>query len=201
MFQRIQEYELIEMGPRWYRPRAYGDPQPDGTWDGWLVFFPIGGGSPVAPDRETMQSTFEALSLWASRLTRVYLEGALARAMRIARQPLFIPQLATAEYEALEDAERLEAAAEIEHITARADEAAAAEARADAERIRRERIARESALAATEEAAANLEAEVHENAARSARAVAADAGHRRRNAEAEATRAARPKRRSAKTRT
>jgi hypothetical protein len=201
MFQRIQEYQPIAMGPQWYRPRAYGDEQPDGTWDGWLVFFPIGGGLPIAPDRETTQSRFELLAAWASRLTPVYLEGALARAMRIARQPSFMPQLATAEEEALEDAERLEAVAELEHISARADEAAAAEARVDAELIRRERIARESALAATEEAAARLEAEVHENAARTARAVAADAGSRRRSAEAKATRAARPKRRNPKTRT
>src|SRR5262245_44366053 len=42
MFHRIQQYELIHRGGRWYRPWAYGDRQLDGIWDGWLVFFPIG---------------------------------------------------------------------------------------------------------------------------------------------------------------
>jgi len=198
MFNRIYQYELIGVDGRSYRPRAYGDPQPNGTWDGWLVFFPLDGGSAIAPDRETSQSNYDALLAWAAGLTRVYLEGALARALRLARQPSFIPQLATAEYEALEDAERLTAAAELERIAARADESAADAARADAERIRRERLAQESALAATEEAAANLDAEVHERAAREARAVAADAARRSRTAEAQAIRAARPKRSSAK---
>ena len=197
MFTRISEYDLMGAEGRWYRPRAYGDPQPDGTWDGWLVFFPLGGGSPIASDRETIQSTFDALAVWASHLTRVYLEGAFARALRLARQPSFVSQLATAEYEALEDADRLATAADLERIAARADQAASVSARAEAERIRRERLATESALAATEEAVANVDAEVHEEAARKARAVAADAGRRSRKAGA-AARAARPKRRSAK---
>jgi hypothetical protein len=187
MFHRIQQYELIDMGGRWYRPRAYGDPQPDGTWDGWIVFFPLGGGSAIAPSGpETTQSTLEALAVWAAGLTPVYLDGALAGALRLARQPPLIAQLADAEYEALGDAERLEIAAEVERTAADLDEAAASAARADAERIRRERLATERALAATEEAAAKMEADVHEQAARDARTAAADAARRRRSAQAEA---------------
>ena len=41
MFHRVQQYELIAMDGRWFRPRVYGDRQPDGSWDGWLVFFPL----------------------------------------------------------------------------------------------------------------------------------------------------------------
>lgn len=185
MFQRICQYQLMEIEGRWYRPRAYATAQPDGMFGGWLVFFPVAGGIAISSGRETTQSTFEALVVWATGLTNVYLEGAAARALRIAQQPPVLAQLAAAEYEALEDAERFEAAARIEQVAAHVDEAAAARARAEAERIR-ERLATESALAATEDAAATLEAEAYEEAAREARAVASDAARRSsRKAEAE----------------
>lgn len=188
MFQQIRQYGLIDVSGQWYRPRAYGDPQPDGTWDGWLVFFPVGGGSAIASDRETTQATLQALTIWAAGLTGVYIEGALARALELALKPGVIAQLEDAEYEALEDAERLETAAEVARVTATVDEMAAAEARADAERLGRDRLATESAMAATEEGAATKAAEVHEEAAREARAVAADAARRSRHAQADATR-------------
>lgn len=187
MFHRIQHYELIDSVGRWYRPRAYGDQQPDGTWNGWIVFFPlVGGGRAIASGRETTQPTLAALETWAAGLTPVYLEGALDRALRLAEQPPLLAGLADAEYEALDDAERLETAAEVARATADVDEAAASLARSDAERLRRERLATEGALAATEEAAAILEAKVHEQAARDARADAADAAARRRSAQAAA---------------
>ena len=195
MFHRIQQYGLIEAGGLAYRPRAYGDPQPDGTWDGWLVFFPLGGGTAVAPPGpETSQSTLAALTIWASGLTPVYLDGALARALGRVTQPSLIGELTAAEYEALEDAELLETAAAVERMSADLDQAAAESARSDAERIRQKRIATEGVLAATEEAAATIEATVHEEAARDARTVAVDAARRRRSARTKAT----PKRRSGK---
>jgi hypothetical protein len=199
MFHRIQQYELIYSGGRWYRPRAYGDWQPDGTWDGWLIFFPIDGSSAIAPPGpETTQSTWAVLVVWAADLTRFYLEDALARALRLAKQPLLIDQLEDAEYEALEDAERLERSAEVERTAADLDEAAASGARADAKRIRRQRLDTERALAATEKAAAKREAKVLAQAAREARAVAADAGRRRRPAHAKATPRTHTKRRGDK---
>jgi hypothetical protein len=185
MFQRIAQYQLMEMEGRWYRPRAYGTRQPDEMWGGWLLFFPLTGGTAISSGRETTQSTVDALMVWASGLTEVYLEGALARALRIAQQPPLLARLAAAEYEALEDAERFEAAASIEQVAACVDEAAAATARGEAEWIRQQRLATEGALAATEEAAARLEAEAHEEAAQEARAVASDAARRRRRAEPE----------------
>lgn len=195
MFRRIRHYDLIDVSDRWYRPRAYGDPQVDGTWDGWLVFFPVGGGTAIASDRETTQTSLEALTIWAAGLTPVYLEGALARALRLAQQPRVIARLDAAEYEALEDAERLETAAEIERAAADVDERAAAQARADAEQLRRERLATERALAATEEAEAIKAAEIHEKAARRARAIADDAAQQSRPAQGDTPRAPRPKKR------
>ncbi len=171
-----------------YRPRVYGEPQPDGSWGGWIVFFPLDGSPAVATDAETTQSTIESLGVWAAGLTPVYLEGALVRALQLAAEPLVLASLDEAEYAALEDAERLEMAADIERATANIDEAAAAAARADAERIREERLVTESALAAADEAAATIEADLHERAAAQARASAADAARRSRAAETEATR-------------
>jgi hypothetical protein len=187
MFHRLQEYGLIESGGRSYRPRAYGDPQPDGTWDGWLVFFPFGGGVAIAPPGpETTQSTAAAVTSWASALSPVYLEGALDRALRVALEPPVIARLTAAEYAALADAERLEDAAEVERNAAELDEVAAGEARIEAEEIRQERLAAEAALAAAERDAAEVDAVMHEQAARDARAIAGDAEDRRRSAEAEA---------------
>jgi hypothetical protein len=199
MFVRIQQYELLEVGRRWYRPRAYGDPQLDGTWDGWLVFFPLAGGAAIAPPGpETTQATIAALAVWAAGLTPVYLEGALSRALRLEHQAPLVERLSDAEYEALDDAERLETAAEVERTAADLDDAAAIAARADADRIRRERLAAEGALAATQEAAARVEANMHEQAARDARAIAGDAKRRQRSARAQATSRKQTTRRGAK---
>jgi len=199
MFQRIQEYPLIQADGRWYRPRAYGDPRPDGRWQGWLIFFPLTGSGAIAPPHpETTQTTWAALSTWAEGLTLVYVEGALERALTIAQQPPGLTsRLAAAEYEALEDAERLETAAEIQRAAADLDEDAADTARDEADRIRRERLATESAMAATEEAAAKVEAAIHEEAAREAREAAAEAAQRRRSADSMATESAAKKTRRA----
>jgi hypothetical protein len=180
MFQRIQQYPLLSMHGRVYRPRAYAAPEPDGTWGGWLVFFPLGAGLAISSGRETTQSSFDALVTWATGLTDVYLVGAIQRAEQIAQEPPILATLAREEYEALQDAEQLEIAAEVERRSADIDAAAAASAREAASDIRRERLATEEVVAATEEAAANLEAEGHEEAAKWARSVATDAGRRRR---------------------
>ena len=187
MFHRIQQYPLVDYGGRPYRPRVYGEPQPDGSWGGWIVFFPLDGSPAVATDAETTQNTFESLGVWAAGLTSVYLEGALGRALQLAAEPLVLTSLNEAEYAALEDAERLQTAADIERAAANIDEAAAAAARADAERIREERLPTESALAAADEAAATIEADLHERAAGHARAIAADAARRSRKAQTKAT--------------
>jgi len=188
VFHRIQQYPLFHFSGRTYRPRVYGEPQPDGSWGGWIVFFPLDGSPAVATDRETTQRTIESLGVWGAGLTSVYLEGALVRALELAAEPLVLANLSAAEYAALEDADRLQTAADIERASATIDEAAAAAARADAERIREQRLVTESVLAATDEAAATIEADEHERAAAQARAIAADAARRSREAYTEATR-------------
>jgi hypothetical protein len=185
MFQRIQQYGLLEASGQWYRPRAYGEPHADGVWRGWLIFFPLLGGGAIAPPHpETSQGTWTALGTWAAGLTPVYLQGALERALTVAEEPpALISQLATAEYDALEDAERLETAAELQRGVADLEEAAADAARREAEDLRRERLTSEGALAAADEAAAKVEAAIHEEAARDARKAAGEAAQRRRSAQ------------------
>jgi hypothetical protein len=137
MFQRISQYPLIEAAGTWYRPRGYGNPLPDGVWEGWLVFFPVAGGAAIAPSHpETTQSTLAALEFWASSLTPVYLEGALARALVVAQHSSVSARLSDAEYLALDEAERLETAASVERTSAALDELAAEDAREAAEEIR-----------------------------------------------------------------
>jgi hypothetical protein len=116
---------------------------------------------------------------WATKVSHVYLEGALARALRIAQQAPIVAELTAAEYEALEEAERLETTSTLERMNAHTDEEAAAAARDDAREIRRERIATEQAMAAMEEQAATVEAAAHERAAERSREIAADARSRR----------------------
>ena len=188
MFQRVRQYPLISAGGRIYRPRVYGEPQLDGLWGGWIVFFPLDRSPAIATDRETTQTTFDGLGVWAAGLTPADLEAALVRALQLAAASAVLEHLSETEYAALEDAEQLEAAAEVKRATADIEEAAAEEARADAERIRRGRLVAESEIAAAEETTATLEADLNEGAVRTARAVAADAARRSRRTKAEATR-------------
>ncbi len=51
-------------------------------WEGWLEFIPTDGGAPVVGSVESRQPEREHLVYWATGLTPVFLEGALARALR-----------------------------------------------------------------------------------------------------------------------
>jgi len=66
-----------------YRARACGSIAGDGTrrWQGWIEFVPVEGGPTIRTERETTQRNRADTAMWASRLTRVYLDGALRRAL------------------------------------------------------------------------------------------------------------------------
>jgi hypothetical protein len=203
MFYFVRQYGfVVDVFGKPYRPRAYGQERPDGTWAGWLVFFPMDSSPVVAADQETTQSTFGALSYWASGISTPYLEGALDRALRLRPGPQLateLEQLERIEQEALDQAETLEIAA----AAARRASAAAAERRADivdeleeeaveeafydasaasarVEALLVEEAVREykSIAAASEKAHAEAAASSHDQAARHARAEAAAAGRR-----------------------
>jgi hypothetical protein len=64
-----------------YRAHVSGAETPLGQWEAWIEFIPIAGGPPLASPRETTQPNRSAAVYWATGLTPVYLEGALARAL------------------------------------------------------------------------------------------------------------------------
>jgi hypothetical protein len=63
-----------------YEARVYGLARSDGTWQGWLEFFPMDGGPVLRTGQETSQANRDAVEYWAGGLEPVYLDGALARA-------------------------------------------------------------------------------------------------------------------------
>jgi hypothetical protein len=63
-----------------YRAQATGAAMPDGRWEGWIEFIPIGGGTPLRTPRETTQPNRRDAIYWATGITGIYLEGALKRA-------------------------------------------------------------------------------------------------------------------------
>ena len=65
-----------------YTARACGSEMPDGRWQGWIEFLPLGDGDPVRSSRETTQPNRRDTEYWASGLTYVYLEGSLRRALK-----------------------------------------------------------------------------------------------------------------------
>lgn len=71
-----------------YTARACGSPMPDGRWQGWIEFLPLGSGDPVRSSRETTQPNRRDTEYWASGLTYVYLEGALHRALKPLARPV-----------------------------------------------------------------------------------------------------------------
>jgi hypothetical protein len=70
--------------------QAWGIEREDGRWEGRLVFVPEDGGPVLCTERETTQSTLDALRYWASGLEPVYLEGAFDRAAPV-RSLAFTP--------------------------------------------------------------------------------------------------------------
>ena len=75
-----------------YTARACGREKADGRWEGWLEFYAVDGADTLRSARETTQPNRTDTAYWATGLTPVYLEGALARALRPA-----IPSQAQAE--------------------------------------------------------------------------------------------------------
>jgi hypothetical protein len=64
-----------------YTATACGRERSDRTWEGWLEFAPDDTSPVLRTRRETTQPNLTDLQYWATGLTPVYLEGALARAL------------------------------------------------------------------------------------------------------------------------
>jgi hypothetical protein len=65
-----------------FHARAMAREGEDGTWEGWLEFVPADAGAAISYTTpiETHQRDRVTMERWASGLTHVYAEGALARA-------------------------------------------------------------------------------------------------------------------------
>jgi hypothetical protein len=64
-----------------YAAHAVGAETSLGQWEAWIEFIPLDGGAPTTSPRETTQPNRAAAVYWATGLTAIYLEGALARAL------------------------------------------------------------------------------------------------------------------------
>lgn len=65
-----------------YWPRALGRVADNGLWEAWIEFTRAGDDEVVCTARETEQPNRADVAYWAQGLTDIYLEGALARALR-----------------------------------------------------------------------------------------------------------------------
>jgi hypothetical protein len=64
-----------------YSAQATGRKREDGLWEGWLEFSGMSGSTSLFHSgRETTQPNRADLEYWAQGLSKVYLQGALARA-------------------------------------------------------------------------------------------------------------------------
>lgn len=90
VFLEYQTPLLAHGGRRAYRARACGSKAHDGTdrWHGWIEFLPIDRGVLIRTARETTQPNRRCTVYWSTGLTRVYLEGALERALCLSESRL-----------------------------------------------------------------------------------------------------------------
>src|SRR5687768_4134210 len=72
--------------------QATGREVEGGLWEGWIEFVPANDTrEALESGRETTQPNRKNLEYWAQGLTKVYLEGALARAAWLAEPPRAFP--------------------------------------------------------------------------------------------------------------
>jgi len=65
-----------------YTAKACGRERDDGLWEGWIEFENTRTGHALRTVRETTQPNLADLTYWATGLSPVYLEGALARTLK-----------------------------------------------------------------------------------------------------------------------
>ena len=90
MAEVLVEFDAAFPGPGGanYAPRACARAADDGRWEGWLEFSDLETGVVIRSARETTQPSRDDVMYWATGLTRVYLEGALARALPVDHHPV-----------------------------------------------------------------------------------------------------------------
>jgi hypothetical protein len=100
--------------------RACARERRGGRWEVWLELEPVGGGPVARTHLETTQPDRDAATRWACGVSRVYLQGALARVSSMARTVEPTPALCVAreEHDAVLDPVEVIASGE-EHLRCR----------------------------------------------------------------------------------
>lgn len=83
MAEVLVQFDTVMRAPdgRWFVPRACGR-KAGHVWEGWIEFAPADHSpSAIRTARETVQPNRTDLMYWATGLTRIFLEGALGRAL------------------------------------------------------------------------------------------------------------------------
>lgn len=86
MSEVVVKYDesIDDAAGRPFMARATAREREDGLWESWLEFVPIDEpGKVFSSERETTQPNRLNVEYWAQGLTKVYLEGALQRAMSL----------------------------------------------------------------------------------------------------------------------
>lgn len=73
-------YRITASDGREFYVSVAGEPRPDGEWEGWLEYVPLGEAEPLLTPTETTQPSRAALIHWAGVLSSTYVEGAFERA-------------------------------------------------------------------------------------------------------------------------
>lgn len=83
MAEVLVEFDAVFRGSdgQRYAPKACARVAEDGLWEGWLEFSDLDTGEVIRSGRETAQPSRADTMYWATGLTRIYLEGALARTL------------------------------------------------------------------------------------------------------------------------
>ena len=85
MAQTLAQYgaSIRDAQGRVYHAKACGRQRDDRLWEGWIEFESEETGDVLRSTRETTQPNLQDLEYWATGLTSVYLEGALARILNV----------------------------------------------------------------------------------------------------------------------
>lgn len=91
MAELVHEREIALSAPDgtlYDRALVYAEPNGRTTWAGFIEFVPAQGGDRIVrTGHETTQSNIEGVAYWGTGLEMVYLDGALARAVRRTSAP------------------------------------------------------------------------------------------------------------------
>jgi hypothetical protein len=81
MAELLREYPTLVGGvdDKAYVAQVWASELSDGRWEAWILFVPVTSGQARRTERDTTQANRASVEYWASSVTSIYLQGALAR--------------------------------------------------------------------------------------------------------------------------